>query len=233
MCGVNTTFSRRDIGSSAAGGSDSRTSRPAAAIQPSVRARTSACWSMISPRAVLINTAFGFIKRNWRSPITDGFSRTTARAPTRNQSARTSHRSHLLDTQLFHRLLIDDRVESDDLQFQTRHLPGDQAGDAAEANQAERIANKVPIGPRPVSVPDPLADQPVLLCDPPDHSKQQTDGVLGDLVHGRLGGVGHDDSQPRRHRDRDVVGAGAGAQDCPALVQEGQDLGCDHPRAAH
>ena len=111
------------------------------------------------------------------------------------------------------------------LQLKPRDLPGDQPGDAAEADQAERLAGQVPVGPGPVAVPDPLADEPVLIGDLADHGEQETDGVLGDLVHRGLGRVGHDDAETGRCLDRDVVGARAGAQDHPAPAQARQDLG--------
>jgi hypothetical protein len=48
-------------------GSSSMSSRPAPAIQPSLSARWRARSSMISPRAVLIRIAVGFMRRSWTS----------------------------------------------------------------------------------------------------------------------------------------------------------------------
>ena len=62
MCGTTNAFSSVSSGSSTGIGSGSVTSRPAAMIQPSDRARYRAFWSTTGPRDVLMSTAEGFIE---------------------------------------------------------------------------------------------------------------------------------------------------------------------------
>ncbi len=140
---------------------------------------------------------------------------------------------HFLDPVLGHHARFDSRVAGDDVHLEAGDFLCDQTCDPAEAKQAERLAGQVPVWPGGVTVPNAAPDEPILSRDLPDHREHETDRVLGDLVHGHLGGVGNHDAQARRFRHRDIVGARAGAQDHSATVQEREHIGRDHPRAAH
>ena len=84
-----------------------------------------------------------------------------------------------------------------------------------------------------MTVPDSLVDELVLSCDLPDHGEQKPDRVLSDLVHRRLGSVGHDNTQTRSLFDWNVVSAGTGTKNRPAFAQEREEPGGDHSRSAH
>ena len=62
LCGASNTFSMRKSGEEAGNGSTSKTSNAAPVIHPSCKAAINADSYTIGPRAVLINTALGFIQ---------------------------------------------------------------------------------------------------------------------------------------------------------------------------
>jgi hypothetical protein len=117
-----------------------------------------------------------------------------------------------LDAELLEALGGDELVEGDDVHLEALGALGDQLADAAEADDADRLAvelGALVLGPVPAAVDE----RAVRLRDVAEEGQHQGDGVLGGGDRVRFGRVGDDDAAPGGGRNVDVVDPGAGAAD--------------------
>ena len=123
----------------------------------------------------------------------------------------------------------EERIEADDLHVEAGGPAGDLAADAAQADDAERLAGELRA--------DELAALPLAGWtagvgggDVAGQGHEQGDGLLGGADGVAAGRVHDDDALARGGGDVDVVHADAGADDGPQLAgvfeQVGGDAAC-------
>ena len=125
----------------------------------------------------------------------------------------------------------EERIEAEDLHVEAGGAAGDLAADAAQADDAERLAGELGA--------DELAALPLAGAhagvgggDVPGQGHQQGDGVLGGADGVAAGRVHDDDALARGGGHVDVIHADAGADDGPQLAGIFQQLGRDLGAAA-
>ena len=116
------------------------------------------------------------------------------------------------DSELAEALARDEWVVRDDVEPEPEGTPRDLAPDAAEAEDAERLARELDTR-EAATVPGPAGERRVRLRDVPCQREEQCDGVLGGRHDRRLGRVRDDDPAACGRVDVHVVDPDACAAD--------------------
>ncbi|MGY3456298.1 hypothetical protein ACVWW5_001748 [Bradyrhizobium sp. LM3.4] len=124
-----------------------------------------------------------------------------------------------------HQRFLDERIVGNHAQAERRRALRNRARDAAERDEAERLAHQ----PRnlrqrrPALGPAAAAHHPVLLDQPAEAGEQQHHGMVGDLLDEGVGDVGDGNAARRRGLDVDAVDADGAERDDFAGLQSVDD----------
>src|SRR5581483_6699370 len=120
--------------------------------------------------------------------------------------------------------LRDERVVADHRHLEAERAARDLLPDAAEAEDAERLAGELDAA-EARALPAPLHECRVRLWNVAREREQQADRVLGRGDDRRFRRIGDDDPAPRRRLDVDIVDADARAPDHLEVRRECEHVG--------